>query len=234
MNMKKIALLLITIIGFNVNSWSQPDYSKITFKSKIREYKKKKPNLQSVDVKKEDIKKIVTLLGSPYYTETKIDDIIDKIWLAFINPKKFDFVFKDIAIRTIPNWNKKNARGLIVVEPNPFLAEWTLANGETPYFQRAISLLLTHFKLMAYSEDAKNTKKSLHKLLYTQKMNFRPVRATDWTNSYLKSANNALQSKQLIALIAANGQYDFFVCKTDKKDELKKLFKKINWEFIIP
>ena len=39
--MKKQLLLLLLIIGFNFSSWAQPDYSEITFRSKLKEYKKK-------------------------------------------------------------------------------------------------------------------------------------------------------------------------------------------------
>jgi len=235
MNMKRITLLLIAVIGFNVSGWSQdPDYTKLVFKSKIREYKKKKPNFEKVKFSKDDIKQIVTLLGSSFYNQNDLEDITEKIWLSFIDPRMFDFVFKDIAVRTIPNWNKKNYKGQIVVEPSPFLAEWTSADGEKPYFQRAINLLLVHYKLMGYSEDAKLTKNHLKKILYTQKMNFRPVSSSDWTNSYLQAANMAIQSKGLIACIDANGQYEYFICENDKKGELLKLFKKMDWEFIVP
>lgn len=232
--MKKITLLLITVIGFNICAWSQPDYSLIKFKSKIREYKIKKPNFEGLNISKVQIENIVTLLGSTHYSENEINDITEKIWLSFIDPKKFDYVFKDLAIRTIPNWNKKNYKGQIVVEPNPFLAEWTLADGEIPYFHRALNLILTYYKLMAYSEDAKKTKKDLQNLLYTSKINFRPVSSNDWTNSYLHSANLFLKSKGLVACIDANGQYEYFICEINKKEDLLKLFKKLDWEFKVP
>lgn len=233
--MKRITLLLIAIIGFNVNGWSQdPDYTTLVFKNKLREYKKKKPSLKGIGFDKNQIKNIVDLLGSPYYSDDEINDISERIWLAFIDPKKFDFVFKDLAIRTVPNWNKKNYKGQIVVDPNPFLAEWTRADGETPYFQRALNLILTHYKLMGYSEDAKQTKKHLRKLLYTKKFNFKPVSSSDWTNSYLQAANNVIQNKGLIACIDANGKYEYFICQTDKKEEILKLFKKLDWEFMVP
>lgn len=233
--MKKVVLLLIAIILFNINGWSQdPDYTKIIFKNKLREYKKKKPSLEKSTFKKEDIKQIVFLLGKSFYSQTEIDDITEKIWLSFIDPKKFDYVFKDISVRTIPNWNKKNYKGQIVVEPNHFLAEWTKNDDEIPYFHRAINLILTHYKLMGYSEDAKQTKKHLRKLLYTQKFNFRKATLDDWTNSYLKSANKVLHQKGLIACIDANGQYEYFICQIDKKKELLQLFKKLKWDFMVP
>ena len=161
---------MIAVIGFNLSSWSQPDYAKITFRSNLPQYKKEKPDLQDVNFNKDQIKNIITLLGNSFYSENEIEDITEKVWLSFIDPEKFDYVFKDLAIRTIPNWNKKNVRGLIVVEPNPFLAEWTLADGESPYFQRALSMILSYYSLMKYSDDAKSTKESLNKLLYTQNM----------------------------------------------------------------
>ena len=232
-NMKKIILLMITVIGFNLSSWSQPDYTKITFRSKLPQYKKKKPDLKGANFNKDQIKNIIYLLGNSFYSENEIEDITEKVWLSFNDPKKFDFVFKDLAIRTIPNWNKKNVRGLIVVEPNPFLAEWTLADGESPYFQRALSMILSYYNLMKYSDDAKSTKKSLGELLYTQNMSFRPVKTSDWTNTYLNSANIILAKKNLTCLVA-NGQYEYFVCEIDKKSELLKLFKKLDWKFIDP
>ena len=224
---------MIAVIGFNLSSWSQPDYAKITFRSNLPQYKKEKPDLQDVNFNKDQIKNIITLLGNSFYSENEIEDITEKVWLSFIDPEKFDYVFKDLAIRTIPNWNKKNVRGLIVVEPNPFLAEWTLADGESPYFQRALSMILSYYSLIKYSDDAKSTKESLNKLLYTQNMSFRQISSSDWTNTYLKSVNEVLAKKGLIALVA-NGQYEYFVCEVDKKAELIKLFKKMDWKFITP
>ena len=86
---------------------------------------------------------------------------------------------------------------------------------------------------MKYSADANSVKQTLQKLLYTQNMSFRPATISDWTNSYLNSVNEELIKKNLIALVA-NGQYEYFVCEIDKKEELKKLFKKMNWKFITP
>jgi len=233
MNMKRIILLMIAVIGFNLSSWSQPDYTKITFRSNLPQYKKVKPELKGVNFNKDHIKNIISLLGNSFYSDNEIDDITEKVWLSFIDPEKFDFVFKDLAVRTIPNWNKKNVRGLIVVEPNPFLAEWTLAENESPYFQRALSLILSYYNLMEYSADAISAKQSLQKLLYTQNMSFRRTTSSDWTNTYLNSVNEELIKKDLITLVA-NGQYEYFVCEIDNKEELTKLFKKMNWKFITP
>ncbi len=233
--MNKILLFLIAIIGFHLTSWSQedPDYSVITFKNKLFKYKKKKPNLTDQDIKKEHIKDIVTILGAPYYPEEKLQEITDQVWLSFTDPKKFDFVFKDIGVRTTPNWSKKNARGKIVLEPNPFVKIWTEANGEPPYFQKAITRILSYHKLMAYAEDAKATKKWLGILLYSKKYRLKTVGKTDWTNSYLKYANNGLKNDGLTVIIA-EGEYDFVICHIDKKEQLISLFKNLNWNFVAP
>lgn len=231
--MKRVLLLLIAILSFNLSCWSQPDYTIITFKSKVPAYKRSKPNLKNLKITKSEIKNIITLLGSSFYSESEIDAMTQKTWLTFIDPKQFDYVFKDLAIRTTPNWNKKNVRGKIVVEPNPFQAEWTLASGETPYFKKAFSMILSYYKLMKYSDDAQSAKVALGKLLYTKEMNFRPAKVKDWTNPYLESANQVLVKKGLTALVTS-GFYDFFVCEVDKKDELTALFKKMDWKFITP
>lgn len=233
--MNKILLFLIALIGFHSASWSQedPDYSTITFKNKLFKYKKKKPNLTDLEIKKEHIKDIVTILGEPFYPEEKLQEITDQVWLSFTDPKKFDFVFKDIGIRTTPKWNKKNARGNIVLEPNPFVKIWTEANGEPPYFQNAITRILSYHKLMAHAEDAKTTKKWLGILLYSKNYRLKVASKNDWTNSYLKYANTGLQHDGLTVIIA-NGGYDFAICHVDKKDKLIELYEKLNWSFITP
>ncbi len=135
--MKNIILLCLAVITINVELWSQPDYSKIRFYSTIKEYKKAKPSLEGLDFKKKDVEDIITLLGNSFYNEEEIIDITEKIWLALIEPKQFDYVFKDIAVQSIPNWNKKNFKGEIVIEPNPFLAKWTKAQNDILYFRDA-------------------------------------------------------------------------------------------------
>ena len=86
---------------------------------------------------------------------------------------------------------------------------------------------------MKYSDDAKSAKESLSKLLYTQNMSFRPFTSSDWTNTYLSSVNEALVKKGLIILVA-NGQYEYIVCEVEKKAELTKLLKKMDWKFLTP
>lgn len=229
--MNKILLFLL-VIAFNTNSWSQPDYATIRFYSKIKEYKKKKPSLKEIDINKNDINEIINLLGDSFYTEDEIEDITEKIWLSYIDPKQFDFVFKDLAVRSIPNWNKKNFKGEIVIEPNPFLALWTLADNEKTYFQSALGQLLTYYGLMGYAEDAKSTKKTINKMLYTKTTKFRSLRGHDWTNSYLKDINKVINPKNITVQVTAT--YHFFISKTDRTEELNALYEKIDWHFSTP
>jgi len=226
---------LVAVVSFQFTSWSQeePDYAAITFKNKLFKYKKKKPNLKGLKVKKENIKEIVTLLGTSFYSEDQIQQITDNVWLSFIDPKKFDFVFRDIGVRTNPKWNKKNARGKIVLEPNAFLKVWTEANGEPPYMQKALSRVLSYYKLMATAEDAKAAKTALNTMLYSKKYRIRAATKSDWTNSYLQYANNGLQQDGLVAIIA-NNEYDFAICKIAQKEKLIELFQIMDWIFITP
>ena len=125
--MKKL-VILFTLSFFSivfVNAQEQPDYTQIKFRQKVKEYKKSTPKLEGLEVDKELISNIVRLLGSSYYNEKERNEIVERIWLSFTDPKKFDMVFRDYAIRTLPNWNKKNFRGEIVLEPNPYLSDWT-------------------------------------------------------------------------------------------------------------
>lgn len=226
--MKNIVMVFIALIAFSTNNWAQPDYANIRFYSTIKEYKKKKPSLKGFEFKKEDVLKIISALGSDFYNEEEVIDITEKVWLALVNPKQFDYVFKDIAVQSIPNWNKKNFKGEIVIEPNPFLAKWTKAQNDILYFKGAFGQLLTFYKLMGYNEKAKGVKLTLSKMLPTKKYKFRSIKRDDWTSYYLSSANSVIKSKGLIAMIS---NFDYFVCKTDKKDELVTLFQKLDWFF---
>ncbi len=229
--MNKI-LLFILLIGFSAHSWSQPDYSKIRFYSRIKEYKKVKPILKGIDIQKNDINQLITLLGDTFYTDDEIEDMTERVWLSFIDPKQFDYVFKDLAVRSIPNWNKKNYKGEIVIEPNPFLALWTIADNEKTYFQSALGQLLTYYGFMGYGENGKNTKKAINKMLYTKTTKFRPIRSSDYTGSYLRSVNSVINPKNLSVLVTT--KYYFFISKTNRKDEISSLLKKIDWHFSLP
>ena len=229
--MRNNILIFLALVAFNASSWAQPDYANIRFHSTIIEYKKEKPSMEGFDFKKEDILSIIAALGSDFYTEDEIKDITEKVWLALINPKQFDYVFKDIAVQSIPNWSKKNFKGEIVIEPNPFLAKWTKSQNDILYFKGALGQLLTFYKLMGYSEDAKGVKKALAKMSHTKKYKFRSIRSDDWTSYFLSSANAVLKPKGLISMIS---NFDFFVCKVDKKDELVTLLQKMDWYFEVP
>ena len=227
-----VTLLMACLFGFSQEP--EPDYTKIKFKKKLQDYKKEKPSLKELDIDKEMISDIVRLLGKSHYSIEERDEITEKIWLAFIDPKKFDLVFKDYAIRSLPNWTKKNFRGDIVLEPNPNLYNWTEADDEITYFKTTLHRILTYERLFGYGEDAKNTKKSLSKMLYAKKLRFRPLYKSDWTNSYLQSLKPQLKAKGLVLLITNNGTYEFMICQADKKEELLKLFKRMNWSFTNP
>jgi len=187
--------------------------------------------MEDLEFKKGDVGDIITLLGNSFYDEEEIIDITEKIWLALLDPKKFDYVFKDIAVQSIPNWNKKNFKGEIVIEPNPFLAKWTKAQNDQLYFRDALGQLLTFYNLMGYSEDAKGVKKALSKMLHTEKYKFRSIYSNDWPSYYLSSANAGINAKGLTAML---GNFDFFVCKTEVKDSLVALFQKLEWSFEVP
>lgn len=233
--MKKILLLCVLfILSFTVvNAQEQPDYTQIKFKQKVKEYKKSTPKVDGLGVDKELIAEIVKLLGKSFYSKEERDEIVERIWLSFTDPKKFDMVFKDYAIRTLPNWNKKNFRGEIVLEPNPYLSDWTTADNELVYFKSAMHRILMYHGLMGYGEDAKNTKKSLKKIKYIEKYSFPNPTSRDYTNSYLDKMAYAVDKEGLSVLIT-HGNYEFMVCEKDKKDELVSLFNKMNWEFVKP
>lgn len=209
----------------------QPDYTVIKFKKKIQEYKKSTPKLEGSNISKEYISEIVDDLGKAFYSKSEREEIVEKIWLAFIDPKKFDMVHRDYAIRSLPNWDKKNFRGEIVLEPNIYLKDWTEADTELDYFKIAMHRILMLEGLMGYGEDAKNTRKSLKKVRYISKYTLPQPTRNDWTNSYLEKLSSAVSNKGLSVMIT-HGDYEFLVCKNDQKEKLVNLFKKMKWDFV--
>jgi len=235
--MNKIYFLILFLVISCVEAYAQeplPDYTVIQFRSRIKEYKTNKPKLEKLKIDKELISDIVRILGKAHYSKNERDEITEKIWLAFIDPKKFDLVFKDYAIRTLPNWNKPNFQGKIVLDPNPYLKSWTKADNEQDYFKIAMNRILMYEGLMGYGEDAQETKKALVKMKYIKNFDFRPIYSKDWTNSYLQSIKPQLNEKNLVILITNNGNYEFMICERARKSELLKLFAKIKWKFINP
>lgn len=236
--MKKL-LVLITFSLLTVNTFAQtidaePDYSQIKFKKKVKSYKKSTPKIQGLKVNKAFISEIVELLGEDFYSAEKRNEIVERIWLSFTDPKKFDMVFKDYAIRTMPNWNKKNFRGEIVLEPNPYLSDWTTADTELDYFKTAMHRILMYEGLMGYGEDAKKTRLSLKRVKYISKYKLPQPSSRDYTNSYLNKLSSAVNPKGLSVLITEGSNFEFLVCQADKKDKLISLFNKMRWSFVAP
>jgi len=106
--MRRKLFITLTFLAFNFSSFSQvTDYSKVSFKSNIYEYKKIEPRTLQLGINKALLTDIIDLLGDNLYTGKKKKEIINKAWLAFTNPKIFDYVYKDFAVKTINNWGYK-------------------------------------------------------------------------------------------------------------------------------
>ncbi len=232
--MTRKLLSLLTFLVFNFSATSQvTDYSKVKFRSNIYEYKKTEPRTQQLGIDKALLTDIIDLLGDNFYTGKQKKEIIDKAWLAFTNPKVFDYVYKDFAVKTLNNWGHKNAKGELVLEPNPYLTEWTINDGEFPYFQIALNKILDYYSLITYGDDAEGVKSSFDELLVTKNIILQDPKDDDWAYSYLETINTELEKKGLVALVT-KGHYDIIVCKIDRKQKLTELFKKIEWDFVKP
>ena len=230
---KKITLFLLSVIFHFISFAQNTDYANVIFSSKIYEYKKSEPRTIELGIDQTLIEDIVDLLGDSLYSEKEKKEIVNKAWLAFSKPKMFDFVYKDFAVKTITSWGKTNSRGELVLEPNPYLTEWTMHDDEFPYFQLALSKILDHYNLIGYGDDAEGVKATFSELLITENILFQNPGDEDWAYSYLETANSVLEKKGLVALIT-KGYYNIIVCKIDQKEALTDLFKKIEWEFIQP
>ncbi|MCK0131121.1 hypothetical protein MWU59_06340 [Flavobacteriaceae bacterium F08102] len=227
-------LLPLTFCIFTIHIAAQStNYDKVIFSSKIYEYKEETPRTKELGVDRDLLASIVNLLGGSLYSPQEKVEIVNKAWLAFSNPKMFDFVYKDFAVNTLKNWGQLNEKGELVLEPNPYLTEWTISDKEFPYFQLALSKILDHFKLITYGDDAESVKNSFNELLITQNIKFSDPKDDDWAYSYLESVNKDLSNKGLVALVT-KGHYNIIVCKIEKQEEITALFKKINWDFIQP
>jgi len=231
--MKKLILLLITTLYVQATVYAQEDYAKVVFKSKIYEYKEVEPRTAELGVNRDIIAQIVNLLGDEFYNDVEKKEIVNKAWLALTNPKMFDFVYKDFAVKTIKNWGYKNEKGELVLEPNPYLTEWTISDKEFPYFQLALSKILEYFDLITYGDDADGVKSSFTELKITKNIKFQDPAADDWAYSYLTRVNAELSKKGLVALVT-KGYYNIIVCKLEQKQMLTDLFKKLDWDFIQP
>ena len=232
--MNRKLLIIPIFLLYNFLAISQvTDYSKVSFRSNIYEYKKIEPRTLQLGINKTLLTDIIDLLGDNLYSGKQKKEIVNKAWLAFTNPKIFDYVYKDFAVKTINNWWHKNTKGELVLEPNPYLTEWTINNDEFPYFQLALRKILDYYRLITYGEDAESVKLSFNQLLITENVNFIDPNDDDWAYSYLEAVNAMLEKKGLVALVT-KGSYDIIVCKIDRKEKLTNLFKKIEWDFIQP
>ena len=230
----KIKLLPILIfLTLNFISFGQMDYSDIRFKSYIYEYKDVEPRTSELGIEKQMLAEIVSLLSEDIYTTSEQEEIIEKAWLAIANPKIFDFIYKDFAICSNKTWDTKNQKGEIVLEPNPYLTDWTVSDDEYPYFQLALNKIFEYFDLMTYGDDAESVASSFNELLITKDFVFSNPKEDDWAYSYLETVNLELEKKGLVALVT-KGYYNIIVCNIENKDELTSLFEKFKWELIQP
>lgn len=232
MKRKLLTILTLSVCHFVAVAQST-DYENIVFSSQIYEYKQEEPRTQELGIDQYLVAEIIDLLGDNFYNDKEKKEIISKAWLAFSNPKMFDYVYKDFAVKTINNWGYKNAKGELVLEPNPYLTEWTINDNEFPYFQIALGKILEYYSLIGYGDDAEAVKSSFNELLVTQNIAINDPKDDDWAYSYLETINAELAPKGLVALVT-KGHYDIIVCKTDQREKLTELFKKLDWEFVKP
>lgn len=191
------------------------------------------PKTKEFDINKELFVELVDKLTMEAYSAEAKAALANKLWLAVSNPHKFDFVYKDYSLKTIKNWGVKIKFEDPNFEPNPYLAKWTITGDEFIYFQWAITQILTHEKLMAYSEKAKVAQKAIHELALLQNMNFYDARPDEYAYDYLRR-NNALLSKKGIVIIIYNYHFDYMVCKIEDKDRVMELMSRLKWEFVVP
>lgn len=231
--MEKKLLFILTFLVISFTSFGQTDYSNVQFRSYIYKYKDSDPRTSELGIEKQFIADIVGLLGKNIYTKAEQEDIVYKTWLALANPKTFDYVFKDFAVSSNKNWGTKNAKGEIVLEPNPYLTDWTVSDDEYPYFQLALNKILEYFQLMTYGDDAESVATSFNELLITKDFKFTEPKDDDWAYSYIESVNTELEKKGLVALVT-KGYYNIVVCDLANKDKLTTLFEKFKWELVQP
>ena len=231
--MKKTLLPLLVFFTLIPTCWSQMDYSDVQFRSYIYKYKEDMPRTSELGIEIDLLDEIVQVLGEGIYSKTQREEIVYKTWLAMTNPKVFDYVYKDFAVTSNKNWGSENANGEIVLEPNPYLTDWTVSDDEYPYFQLALNKILEHFQLMTYGDDAESVASSFNNLLITQELSFSEPKEDDWAYSYLESVNLELQKKGLVALVT-KGYYNIVVCDIEDKDRITGLFEKFQWELVQP
>ena len=226
--------LLFTIYFITSTAlFSQIDYSEIKFRSNVYEYKEIKPRAEELGISKDLLSEIVSTLGGSFYSKSEKEEIIEKAYLALSNPKLFDYVYKDFAVTSNNNWGSRNSQGEIILEPNPYLTDWTISDNEYPYFQLAFNKILDYFKLMSYGDDAESVASGFNELLITRNFKFSDPKDDDWAYSYLETVNGELAEKGLVALVT-KGYYQIVVCEIKNKEKLTDLFQKFKWELVQP
>ena len=144
--MKRKLLATYILLAVTYISFGQTDYSNVEFRSYIYKYKESDPRTSELGIEKELLTEIVQLLGKDLYSKEQQNEIVYKTWLAMAKPRVFDYVFKDFAVSSNKNWGSENGNGEIVLEPNPYLTDWTVSDDEYPYFQLALNKILEHFQ----------------------------------------------------------------------------------------
>ena len=188
-SMKRKLLATYILLAVTFTSSAQMDYSDVKFRSYIYKYKESDPRTSELGIEKELLTEIVQLLGKDIYSKAQQDEIVYKTWLAMAKPRVFDYVFKDFAVSSNKNWGSENGNGEIVLEPNPYLTDWTVSDDEYPYFQLALNKILEHFQLMTYGDDAESVASSFNELLITKEFKFTAPKDDDWAYSYIESVN---------------------------------------------
>jgi hypothetical protein len=229
---KTIFLFFTLLYGVCVVA-QQKDYTEIHFKSKLRNYTKVLPKTKEFEIDKDVFIQLADLLTMDEFSENEKIDLANKLWLAVSNPQKFDFVYKDYSLKTIKNWGVKIKFEDPNFEPNPYLAKWTVTEDEFIYMHWAITQILTHEKLMAYSEKAKVAQKAINELLVLNKLKFYQAKTDEYAYDYLHRNNQLLKKRGLVILIY-NYHFDYIVCKIENTDKVIQLLGKLKLEYITP
>lgn len=229
---KTIFLYFTLLYGIGILA-QQKDYTEIQFKSKLRNYTKVLPKTKEFGIDKDLFVQLSDLLTMDAFDENQKIDLANKLWLAVSNPQKFDFVYKDYSLKTIKNWGVKIKFEDPNFEPNPYLAKWTVTADEFIYMHWAITQILTHEGLMAYSEKAKVAQKAINELLLLSKLKFYQAKPDEYAYDYLHRNNSLLKKRGLVILIY-NYHFDYIVCEIENKDKVLELLSRLKLEYIEP
>ncbi|MCA0931080.1 hypothetical protein LCM02_01375 [Lutimonas saemankumensis] len=231
--MKKSILLLFLLLNGIWAFPQQKDYTKIKFKSKLRNYTKVLPKTEEFGIDRELFVQLADMLTMDAFTESEKTALANKLWLAVSNPQKFDFVYKDYSLNTIKNWGVKIKFEDPNFEPNPYLAKWTVTEDEFIYSHWAITQILTYEGLMAYSEKAKVAQKAINELVVLKDLNFYQAKPDEYAYDYLHRNNNLLKKRGLVILIY-NFHFDYIVCKIEDREKVQELLSRLKLEYVMP